>query len=81
MIKRGYALYYYKPDSENETEFLIEKDKGVVPIEVKAGRSATPSLDQFMESYSPRKVYKHIGGKNGTTETKHTIPHCMVIFL
>ena len=39
-MKNGYALYY-KPDDSNELEFLIEKNGEVVPVEVKAGNTAT----------------------------------------
>ena len=81
LIKRGYSLYYYRPDNEHEIEFLIEKDGNVIPIEVKAGNTATPSLNQYIETYSPNIVYKLIGGKNGCIGVKKTIPHYMVMFL
>ena len=81
LIKRGYALYYYKPDSQHEIEFLIEKAGEVVPVEVKAGNHATPSLNQFVEQYHPFRAYKLIGGRNGTAGGKTTLPHYMVMFL
>ena len=81
LIKQGYSLYYYRPDNEHEIEFLIEKNGNVIPIEVKAGNTATPSLNQYIETYSPNVVYKLIGGKNGVVGTKKTIPHYMVMFL
>lgn len=81
LIKKGYALYYYKPDNEHEIEFLIEKDGCVVPVEVKAGNTATPSLNQYIKKYFPNIAYKLIGGNIGNIDTKKTIPHYMVIFL
>lgn len=81
LIKRGYTLYYYKPDSQHEIEFLIEKGGNVIPVEVKAGNNATPSLNQFMKDYAPDKVYKLIGGRNGIVGVKETLPHYMVMFL
>jgi predicted AAA+ superfamily ATPase len=65
LIKRGYTLYYYKPDSEHEIEFLIEKDGEVIPVEVKAGNNPTPSLNSYIEDFSPSYAYKLIGGRNG----------------
>ncbi len=81
LIKRGYTLYYYKPDSQHEIEFLIEKDGDIVPVEVKAGNNPTPSLNQFIETFAPKRAYKLIGGRNGTVGVKETLPHYMVMFL
>lgn len=81
LVKKGYSLYYYKPDSEQEIEFLIEKDGGVVPVEVKAGNNRTASLNKYMEEHRPEIVYKLIGGRNGRVGTKKTVPHYMVMFL
>lgn len=81
LLKRGYTLYYYKPDSEHEIEFLIEKNGDVVPVEVKAGNSATPSLNSFIKFYEPNTAYKLIGGRNGKTDVKVTLPHYMVMFI
>ena len=81
LIKRGYTLYYYKPDSQHEIEFLIEKKGTVVPVEVKAGNNPTPSLNNYIEQYAPDTVYKLIGGRNGTVGVKETLPHYMVMFL
>ena len=81
LIKRGYMLYYYKPDSEHEIEFLIEKDGEVIPVEVKAGNNPTPSLNSYIEDFSPSYAYKLIGGRNGTIGTKITIPHYFVMFI
>ncbi|MBQ9416169.1 MAG: ATP-binding protein [Clostridia bacterium] len=81
LMKRGYTLYYYKPDSEHEIEFLIEKDGEVIPVEVKAGNNPTPSLNSYIEDFSPSYAYKLIGGKNGTIGAKITLPHYFVMFI
>ncbi|MBQ7500548.1 MAG: ATP-binding protein [Clostridia bacterium] len=81
LIKRGYDLYYFKPNSEQEIEFLIEKNGKVIPIEVKAGNTATPSLNRFIEDFSPDIVYKLIKGRNGLSGVKQTLPHYMVMFI
>ena len=81
LIKRGYTLYYFKPDQEHEIEFLIEKNGEVIPVEVKAGNRATPSLNDFIKEYSPSIAYKFVGSKNGVVDSKVTIPHYMVMFI
>lgn len=81
LIKRGYTLYYFKPDSEHEIEFLIEKHGDVIPVEVKAGNAPTPSLNRFIKEFSPSLAYKLIGGRNGQVDVKMTLPHYMVMFL
>ncbi|MCR4894490.1 MAG: DUF4143 domain-containing protein [Eubacteriales bacterium] len=81
LVKRGYPLYYYKPDDYNEIEFLIEKNGSVIPIEVKAGNTATVSLNRFIQTYSPDEALKFAGAKNGLSGGKHTLPHYMVIFV
>ena len=81
LAKRGHALYYYKPDSLHEIEFFIEKSGAVIPIEVKAGNRATPSLNQFIERYHPPFAYKLTNTRNGRVEAKITLPHYMVMFI
>jgi len=81
LIKKGYRLYYYKPDNQHEIEFLIEKNGEVVPVEVKAGNAVTPSLNQFIEEYKPSVAYKLIDGQLGVVDAKKTIPHYMVLFI
>ncbi len=81
LVKRGYSLHYFKPDDNTELEFLIEKDGEVVPVEVKAGNTASRSLDRFIEKYHPEIAYKLISGRNGRSDEKWTLPHYSVIFL
>ncbi len=81
LLKRGYTLYYYKPDSNCEIEFLIEKNGEVIPVEVKAGNNPTPSLNSFIEEFSPSLAYKLIGGRNGKAGVKTTLPHYFVLFI
>lgn len=81
LIKRGYKLYYYKPDDNHEVEFLIEKNGEVVPIEVKAGNAASVFLNNFINDYRPHAAYKLISNRNGIVGVKETLPHYMVMFL
>ncbi|MBR6669796.1 MAG: ATP-binding protein [Ruminococcus sp.] len=81
LIKSGYSLHYYKPDDNSELEFVIEKDGEVVPIEVKAGNTATKSLNKFIEEFEPSVAYKLISGNIGLNETKLSLPHYLAMFI
>ena len=50
-----YIPYYYvNPSTQTEIDFIIQKDDGVVPIEVKAGENLTgKSLKAFCQKFSP----------------------------
>ena len=81
LVKRGYCLHYFKPDDDHELEFLIEKDGGVIPIEVKAGNTASVSLNNFINDYSPQTAYKLISNRNGRDGVKKILPHYFVMFI
>lgn len=81
LIKKGYDLYYYKPDERHELEFLLEKDGGVIPVEVKAGNTATVSLNNFIKNHEPEKAYKFIDGNVGISGKKITLPHYMIMYV
>jgi len=81
LIKKGYKLYFYKPNDDREIEFLIEKNGEVVPVEVKSSNNRTTSLDLFIKDFEPSLAYKLVSTRNGIFNVKKTIPHYMVIFL
>ena len=81
LVKNGYKLYYYKPDDNHELEFVIEKDGCAVPIEVKAGNTATISLNNFISDFKPKVAYKLVDGNVGKNGSKLTLPHYMVLFI
>ena len=82
LNKRGIPTWYFKrANNSQEIEFLIERDASVVPVEVKAARGATVSLNAFIEQYAPHVAYKLTGGNAGRDETKVTLPHFMAAFL
>ena len=81
LVKNGYSLYYYKPNDNSELEFVIERNGEVVPIEVKAGNTATKSLNQFVENFSPSVAFKLISGNIGENEQKISLPHYLTMFI
>ena len=82
LIKLGYSLNYYKTENSSmEIEFIIEKDGGVIPVEVKAGNSDTPSLNSFLEKFHSAYAIKLIDGNLGVSKNKLVLPHFMAMFL
>ena len=81
LVKKGYTLHYYKPDDEMEVEFVIEKNGETLPVEVKAGNTATKSFNRYIEKFNPSIGYKIISGNMGKTDKKLSLPHYMTMFL
>lgn len=82
LVKKNYPLYYFKrDDSSSEVEFLIEKECSVVPVEVKAKKGGTSSLDFLLKKDEIKYGYKIINGNVGQLGKKITIPHYMCMFL
>ena len=82
LVKSGYTLHYFKTENSSmEIEFLIERDGGIIPVEVKAGNSNTPSLNWFVEHFSSEYAIKLIDGNLGISDKKITLPHFMATFI
>ena len=82
LQRKGYPLYYYKTlDGSREVEFVIEKDGGVIPIEVKATNGATVSLDETLLLKGVVYGYKFVDGNVGVSGSKITLPHFMCLFV
>ncbi len=83
LFKKGRPLYYYKNDNNTqEIEFLINDGVNVIPVEVKAGKGATYSLDTFLESFKPPYGLKFALGNIGVADNKKvTLPQYMAIFI
>lgn len=81
LIKKGYGLNYYKPNDSCELEFVIEYDGGVIPIEVKAGNSATKSLNSYIDTFKPKLALKFTSGNVGYVDKKLSLPHYMIMYI
>lgn len=82
LHKRGLDLRYYKrKDNTQEIEFLIERDGGVVPVEVKSKGDRTVSLDSYLDRFGPAVAYKLVDGNVGVSGCKVTLPQFMAVFL
>lgn len=82
LHKRGITLRYFKREGNaQEIEFLMERDGGVVPVEVKSSKGPTASLNGFIEQFAPGVAYKLVDGNAGKTGCKVTLPQFMAAFL
>lgn len=81
LVKNGYSLHYFKPNDNSELEFVIERNGEVEPIEVKSGNTATKSLNQFIENFSPSVAFKLISGNIGENDQIISLPHYLTMFI
>lgn len=82
LHKRGIEVRYFKRrHNSQEVEFLMEREQGVVPVEVKSRKGATVSLNAYIEQFEPSVAYKLVDGNAGREGCKVTLPQFMAMFL
>ena len=64
-----------------EVEFLIERNAKPVPIEVKAKRGTTTSLNTVLDKLNIEVGYKFGAGNVGVEGKKTTLPLFMTMFV
>ena len=83
LIKGRHSnIFFYRNEPGTvEIEFLIEKAFGVLPIEVKAGRNGTRSLNTILKNEDIKYGLKLADQNIGISEKKITMPLYMAIFI
>ena len=82
LAKRGEELYYYKKeDSTLEIEFSLERDCKLVPVEVKARKGSTRSLNELLKMDNIERGYKLTAQNTGVVEKKITLPLYMAAII
>ncbi len=82
LAKQDVALrYWISSDAKSEIEFLVDSEGAVVPVEVKAKRGSTASLNRMLEREDIQLGYKLIDGNIGRAGKKVTMPLYMAPFL
>ena len=82
LAKRGEELYYYKKeDSTLEIEFILERDCKLVPVEVKAEKGSTRSLNELLKMDNIERGYKLTAQNIGVVEKKITLPLYMAAII
>lgn len=70
LVARGYSLYYWESKSTAEVDFVLQKEREIIGIEVKKGEHVrSRSLNVFTETYHPaysiRFSLRNFGEKDG----------------
>ena len=82
LERKGLTLHYFKSeDGAREVEFVLEREGGIVPVEVKASNGATISLNESLERPMVPYGYKFVDGNVGVVGKKITLPHYMAMFI
>lgn len=82
LAKKGEELYYYKKeDSTLEIEFILERDCKLVPVEVKARKGSTRSLNELLKMDNIEIGYKLTVQNTGVVEKKITLPLYMAAII
>lgn len=82
LATRGEELYYYKKeDSTLEIEFILERDCKLVPVEVKARKGSTRSLNELLKMDNIERGYKLTAQNTGVVEKKITLPLYMAAII
>ncbi len=82
LVKNGHKLNYYRSQNgDTEIEFLLVREAKVVPVEVKANRGSTISLNRLLEQAQIPYGYKLISGNIGVNGKKIVLPLYMAMFL
>lgn len=71
----GYSTYYWESDRGAEIDFIIQREKHLIPVEVKsADNTKAKSLKLYMQKFSPEYAVK-ISAKNFAFEDRiKTVP-------
>ena len=82
LINNGWKPnYFLSEDGSKEIEFLISKDASVIPIEVKANRGSTNSLNYFLRDEKINYGIKLSSGNIGFQDKKLSLPLYMAMFI
>ena len=82
LERKGIPLYYFKnEEGSREVEFMVERDGGIVPVDVKASNGTTLSLNEVLEKPQVPYGYKFVDGNIGVSGKKITLPHYMAMFI
>ena len=88
LSKQGYGLYFYKQDNPAlEMDFFVRDAESLIPVEVKAGNSATASLNKL--TVTPKNAaypdirygIKFCMGNIGFNGNFYTFPYFMAFML
>jgi predicted AAA+ superfamily ATPase len=72
-VSDGIKVYYWREKNE-EVDFILEKDKQLIALEVKSGKNtSSKGIAAFNKLYHPKKTFL-VGGEGLTIEEFLTVP-------
>lgn len=75
LVINGYNTYYWESERGAEIDFVIQRDRRLIPIEVKsADNTKAKSLKVYMETYKPDYAIKLSSKNFGFEDGKKTVP-------
>ncbi|MDR0789088.1 MAG: AAA family ATPase [Bifidobacteriaceae bacterium] len=82
LISNDIPLNYWRSENKSEIDFIIENEHGVIPIEVKAGKSVkSKSLSVYMKKFNPKYAIrisnKNFGFENNIKSVPSYAVHCI----
>ncbi len=77
LLKHGFVPKYWRTKAKAEVDFVIEKGKNLIPIEVKLTDKLSKGLRSFIKTYKPERAFV-VFYKGKKREIK--IDGCKVIF-
>ncbi|MBO5397131.1 MAG: ATP-binding protein [Clostridia bacterium] len=85
LTKQGYKLYFYRNEKATvEMDFFVRDSDSLIPVEVKANDSATPSLNTLIDSeaYGDIQYGIKLANKNiGFNGRFYTVPYFLTFML
>ena len=75
FVSGGIPLYYWRDESVQEVDFLLDTQEGIIPVEVKSGKNkASASLSSFCNTHKSPFAIKIRQGNFGFTNRIRSIP-------
>lgn len=75
LIANGYRTYYWESEHGAEVDFVIQRERELVPIEAKSADNAkAKSLATYMKTYDPAYAIKLSANNFGFEDKKKTVP-------
>lgn len=85
LVKQGYPLYFYRNDKGTlEMDFFVRDADSLIPVEVKANDSSTPTLNKLINSerYADIRYGIKLANKNiGFNGSFYTFPYFLTFLL
>jgi predicted AAA+ superfamily ATPase len=73
LLANGYTRYYWELTNA-EIEFILQRGRDLVPVEVKSGDARAESLNKYVKQFEPSLAIKISANNFGREGNKKTVP-------